>query len=149
MKSVMLALVTAAAAASIALAAPANAAPPQNLRVDDALRAELLQSAAQFKGIPASEFVGLRKGMTYYAYDPDTTTYWAGASLIPTNWSERAQVSVQDGGSYMLFRMVKGGLWTAFNDGMSREHGGCPQDVPAAVLSMWQWDPLDCRPPFS
>jgi hypothetical protein len=37
--------------------------------------------------------------MTYYANDPDTMTYWAGAHLMPRPTSERAQVSVQDAGS--------------------------------------------------
>jgi hypothetical protein len=55
--------------------------------------------------------------------------------LSPT--SERAQVSVQDVGSYTLFKEIKGGLWTAFNDGLGREGAGCPQDLPASILAMW------------
>ena len=56
--------------------------------------------------------------MTYYAYDPDTLTYWAGASLkMGPNPSERAQISGQDAGSYILYKKIKGGEWTAFNIG--------------------------------
>ena len=135
----------AAIAASLSLAATANAAPPVNLKVDDGIRAELLQAGAALKQLPASDFTGLEKGLTYYAYDPDTTTYWAGAHLLPSATSTQAQVSVQDDGSYTLFRKVKGGLWTAFNDGM-QESQGCPQNLPQSIITMWQWNPQWCRP---
>jgi hypothetical protein len=138
-------LTSASAATTLGLAVPAHADAPVNLRVDDTVREELLQTGAALHGVPASEYVGLRPGATYYAYDPDTMTYWAGAHLVPSATSQRAQVSVQDDGSYTLFKKIKGGLWTAFNDG-ARQDGGCPQNVPAAVLTMWQWDPQTCRP---
>jgi hypothetical protein len=138
-------LVSASVAATLGLAATANADAPVNLRVNDAIRAELVQVGAELHGVPASEFVGLVPGMTYYAYDPDTMTYWAGAHLKPSPTSSRAQVSVQDAGSYTLFKKIKGGLWTAFSDGARRD-AGCPQDVPAPILAMWQWDPQKCRP---
>jgi hypothetical protein len=141
-------LASAAAAIALSLAGTAHADAPVNLKVDDAIRSELLQSAAQLHGVPASEYVGLMPGRTYYAYDSDTTTYWAGADLMPSATSQRAQVSVQDGGSYTLFRKIKGGLWTPFNDGLGGEEGhGCPQALPASILSMWQWDPQSCQPP--
>jgi hypothetical protein len=144
-KLAMLGLV--AAAVTLGLAATARADTPVNLRVDDATRAELLQAAAQLHQVPASEYVGLTPGQTYYAYDPDTMTYWAGASLMPSASSERAQVSVQDRGSYNLFKKVKGGSWTPFFDGAGGEEGhGCPQALPASILAMWQWDPQYCLP---
>lgn len=146
-KLATLALATCASAAVIlCLAATAHADAPVNLRVDDALRAELLQAGADLKGIPASEFVGLKPGLTYYAYDPDTLTYWAGARLVPSPNSERAQVSAQDAGSYTLFKKIKGGLWTAFNDGVGGAPKGCPQALPASILNMWGWDPQWCGP---
>lgn len=147
-KLATLALVaSASAAATLGLAATAHADAPVNLRVNDAIRAELLQAGAQIHGVPASEYVGLVPGMTYYAYDPDTMTYWAGAHLMPSPTSERAQVSVQDAGSYTLYKQIKGGLWTAFNDGVGGEEGhGCPQDLPASILAMWQWNPQWCGP---
>jgi hypothetical protein len=133
-------------AATLGVAGTAHADPPVNLRVDNTVRAELLDAGAQIHQVPASEYVGLVPGRTYYGYDPATVTYWAGAQLMPSPASQRAQVSVQDAGSYTLYRKIKGGLWTAFNDGVGRDHGGCPQDVPAAVLAMWNWDPQQCRP---
>jgi hypothetical protein len=139
-------LAVAPAVATLTAAGVAHADPPVNLRVDNTVRAELLAAGAQIHGVPASEYTGLVPGKTYYGYDPATVTYWAGAQLMPSPTSERAQVSVQDAGSYTLFRKIKGGLWTAFNDGAGRERGGCPQDVPAAVLAMWNWDPQQCRP---
>jgi hypothetical protein len=140
-------LAAASAAVSVGVATTAHADAPVNLKVNDAVRAELLQSAAQLHGVPASEYVGLMPGRTYYAYDPDTMTYWAGADLMPSATSERAQVSVQDAGSYTLFKKIKGGLWAPFNDGLGGEEGhGCPQALPASILAMWQWDPQYCRP---
>jgi hypothetical protein len=140
-------LASASAAVTLGLAATAHADPPVNLRVNDAIRAELLQVGAELHGVPASEYVGLTPGKTYYAYDPDTMTYWAGARLMPSATSSRAQVSVQDAGSYTLFKKIKGGLWTAFNDGGGGEEGhGCPQALPASILAMWGWNPQYCRP---
>lgn len=143
----MLALVaSASAAATLGLAATAHADAPVNLKVDDGLRAELVQAGANLKGIPASEFVGLVPGLTYYAYDPDTLTYWAGAKLKPSPNSERAQVSSQDAGAYTLFKKIKGGLWTAFNDGNTGEPKACPQALPASIVTMWEWSPQWCGP---
>jgi hypothetical protein len=143
-KLAMLALV--ASAASLGLAATAHADAPVNPRVNDAIRAELLQVGAELHGVPASEYVGLIPGLTYYAYDPDTMTYWAGAHLKPSPNSERAQVSLQDAGAYTLFKKIKGGLWTAFNDGAAGEGHGCPQNLPASIIAMWGWDPQYCVP---
>lgn len=84
--------------------------------------------------------------MTYYAYDPDTMTYWAGAHLMPSATSERARSPSADAGSYTPFKKIKGGLWTALNDGLGREGRGCPQALPASILTMWDWDPQACRP---
>jgi hypothetical protein len=97
-------LASASTAATLGLAATAQADAPVNLKVNDVIRGELLQVGAQLHGVPASEYVGLVPGMTYYAYDPDTLTYWAGAHLMPSATSGRAQVSVQDAGSYTLFQ---------------------------------------------
>ena len=139
-------LASASATVTLGMAATAHADAPVNLKVDDALRAELVQTTAQLHGVPASEYVGLERGLTYYAYDPDALTYWAGGHLVPTATSTRAQVSIQDAGSYTLFKMIKGGAWTAFNDGDVGEGRGCPQALPAPILAMWQWDPQTCRP---
>jgi hypothetical protein len=137
---------SAAAATALGLAVTAHADAPVNLKVDDGLRAELLQAGANLKGIPASEFVGLAPGLTYYAYDPDTLTYWAGAKLRASPSSERAQVAGQDAGSYTLFKKIKGGLWTAFNDGAAGDPRGCPQALPASIVTMWGWSPEWCGP---
>jgi hypothetical protein len=136
----------ASVAASLGLAGAAHADAPANLKVDDGLRAELLHVGANLKGIPASEFVGLEPGLTYYAYDPDTLTYWAGARLVPSPTSERAQVSSQDAGAYTLFKKIKGGAWTAFNDGNVGEPRACPQALPASIVTMWMWSSSWCGP---
>ncbi|MDT5014422.1 MAG: hypothetical protein QOD39_582 [Mycobacterium sp.] len=148
-KLAMLALVgSPSVAAMLGLAATAHADAPVNLRINDTVRAELLQTGADLHGVPASEYVGLAPGETYYAYDPDTLTYWAGASLrTRPNPSERAQVSGQDAGSYILYKKIKGGLWTAFNIGAGDpDPQECPQNLPLSIMNMWGWDPLYCRP---
>jgi hypothetical protein len=55
---------SASAAATLGLAATAHADAPVNLKVNDTIRAELVQAGAAVHGVPASEFVGLRPGMT-------------------------------------------------------------------------------------
>jgi hypothetical protein len=130
---------------TIALAANAHADPAVNLPVTDAVRAQLLNAGAALKGLPASDFTGLAPGSTYYAYDPNTGTYWAGAHLAPSPTSYEAQVSDQDSGTYTLFQQPKGGSWTAFRDGGSG-NSGCPAPLPAEILGLWHWNPDICRP---
>jgi len=119
----------------------------QNLHVTDALRAELLRTGAASHNLPASDYTGLAAGRTYYAYDPVTSTYWAGAALVPSTSSTPAQVSVQDDGAYLLFTRPAGGSWAVYSVGMTLIPGAkCPVTVPAAVLTVWGWAPGTCRP---
>jgi hypothetical protein len=119
----------------------------ENLQVTDALRAQLLRAGAASNGIPASDYTGLVHGQTYYAYDPTTGTYWAGAHLVPSASSTRAQVSVQDDGAYLLFTKPAGGTWHAYSVGMTGIAGAtCPVAVPSGVLTVWGWAPGTCRP---
>ncbi len=120
----------------------------ENLVVTDAVRAALLQAGAALKGLPVSDFTGLVPGLTYYAYDATTATYWAGASLLPSSSSLQAQVSSQDDGAYLLFSMPAGGVWTAVNDGLGGRPGSpCPAPIPAAILALWHWPTGTCNPP--
>ncbi len=119
----------------------------QNLHVTNALRAELLKVGAASHNLPATDYTGLAPGRTYYAYDPATSTYWAGAALVPSSSSTPAQVSVQDDGAYLLYERPSGGSWSVYAVGMTLEVGSkCPVAVPAAVLSVWGWAPGTCRP---
>ncbi|HWD08014.1 MAG TPA: hypothetical protein VHA57_02860 [Actinomycetota bacterium] len=119
----------------------------QNLIVTDALRAQLLAAGAALHGLPTSDYTGLVAGQTYYAFDPATGTYWAGAALSPSASSYQAQVSAQDDGSYLLFEKQSGGTWTAKSDGLTGIPGStCPLPVPAAVLALWHWTSGTCRP---
>lgn len=119
----------------------------QNLVVTNALRAGLLQAAASANGIPAADYSGLLAGQTYYAYDPSTGTYWAGAALVPKSSSIKAQVSVQDDGGYLLFTKPAGGTWKVYPVGMTGVAGAtCPVTVPSAVLHVWGWPAGTCRP---
>jgi hypothetical protein len=77
------ALLALAAAAMGTTAAPARADTPRKLTVSGEVRAQLLRAGAAHEGMPVSDFVGLAAGLTYYAYDPDTRTHWAGAPCLP------------------------------------------------------------------
>jgi len=122
-----------------------------NLPVTDALRTQLVAAGAALNNIAASEYTGLAPGLTYYALDTTTGTYWAAARLVPApsaNPSDptRAQVASQDAGSYYLFEQPRGGGWTAYPDGNSGPATPCPMPVPPGVLQVWGWAAGNCRP---
>jgi hypothetical protein len=125
----------------------ATGAAAENLVVTGDVRSQLLQAGAALNGLSASAFTGLVSGDQYYAYDPATATYWAGAGLLPSSSSLRAQVSVQDDGSYVLFHRRAGAAWTAADVGQV-DIGGtkCSILVPASVLAVWNWAAGSCRP---
>lgn len=126
------------------------AAGATNLRVTDTIRAQLLAAGAAVKGLPTSDYVGLTAGLTYYAYDADTQTYWAGASLDPAPNAYQAQVDNQDEGYYLIFQRPAGGNWVATQAGLTGGAGAsCPVQIPNAVLSVWNWPAGTCNPPAS
>src|SRR5579863_668324 len=79
---------TASAAVATSAAPPASssanpsaspsATGDENLVLTDPIRAQLVAAAAKLNSLPASAYVGLVKGESYYGYDPATKTYWAG-----------------------------------------------------------------------
>jgi hypothetical protein len=124
----------------------ASTAPAVNLTVTDDLRAQLVAAGASLDGLSSSDYVGLQPGVTYYAFDPATQTYWAAGGLDPSPSSMEAQVAAQDDGSYLLFSEPAGGAWTAEDDGLGGVGGTpCPA-VPAAVVAVWGWSAGTCRP---
>jgi hypothetical protein len=142
-RSEILLAASAVAVTFVGLAATAHADAPVNLVVTDAVRAQLLEAGAALKGFPVSDFFGLQPGQTYYAYDPDTGTYWAGARLGPHFDSEDAKIADQGVGIYTLFEQPSGKPWKAYSDGLGRG-GQCP--VPLPVMRMWGWDEQLCKP---
>lgn len=123
----------------------------QDLAVTDAIRAQLVAAGAKAKGLTATDFTGLVKGFTYYAYDPATHTYWAGAALKPSPSSMPAQVSTQDDGSYTLFHRSATGSWIAMDSALAGPNGPadskpCSVTPPAGVLTIWGWPANSCHP---
>ena len=119
----------------------ANAA--QNLVLTSTVRSALVAAAASYYGLPASDFVGLGAGPeqypAYYAYDKATSTYWAGASLVPKRSSTAAQVVVQDDGAYLIFHRTPPGGWTAHDVGYTDNVGTCAAyhvNIPAPVVAV-------------
>jgi hypothetical protein len=114
----------------------------ENLVVSGRVARQLVEAAAAKVHVPPSEFTGLES--SYYAYDFTKRTYWAGAALVPSPKSTRAQMSVQDQGSYFVFRRPKGGPWQTFEVGAAGTR--CPITVPAPVAQRWHWPKHACRP---
>jgi hypothetical protein len=126
---------------------PPSVGSTANLVVTDQVRVELVKAGAALNHIPATDYVGLRSGQTYYAYDPATKTYWAGGTLVPSLSSTRAQVSIQDDGAYLLFERPASGAWRAYDVGLAGLEGArCPVTVPSSVLQVWGWPVNSCRP---
>ncbi len=122
-----------------------------NLPVTDQIRSQLVTAGAALNNIPASEYSGLAPGLTYYALDKASNTYWAAARLVPAPSSNpsnptRAQVASQDAGSYYLFSQPRGGAWTVYAAGNTGQSTPCPVTVPAAVVAVWGWSAGGCRP---
>ncbi len=127
------------------------AARTANVAVSAAIRAQLVTAGAALNNIPASEYSGLASGLTYYAFDPATDTYWAGARLDPApspnpSSPTQAQISSQDAGSYYLFQRPVSGSWKAYAAGNTGPGTACPVVVPAAVLAAGGWPAGSCRP---
>jgi len=122
-----------------------------NLPVTDQIRSQLVAAGAAVNDIPTAEYSGLAPGLTYYALDRTTHTYWAGARLVPAPSNDpssptRAQVASQDEGSYYVFTQTQSGRWTAYAAGDVGPGTPCPVTVPAAVVAVWGWPSGSCRP---
>jgi hypothetical protein len=131
-------------------------APAQDLFLTAPVRTALVDAAAAHYGLPASDFVGLGSGpyydAAYYAYDAVTSTYWAGASLVPKAGSYQAGVVVQDDGAYLIFDRTVHGAWQVRDVGYSDTVGDCAAyhvSIPAAVVAVWHWVPGTCHPPMA
>lgn len=122
-----------------------------NLSLTQDIRQQLVHAKAVEVKVPDSAFTGLAKGTAYYAVDNSTGIYWAGASVVPSQSSERALVSSQDEGGYNIFELQPGGTWQIFDAGLDgpdpRAGGQCPVQIPADILAVWHWAPNTCDPP--
>jgi hypothetical protein len=119
----------------------------ENLELTDAIRAQLVAAAARLNGLPASAYLDLVHGESYYGFDPVTNAYWAGGALDPSPSSEQAQVSVQDDGGYYIFEEPAGGSWTASAEGLAGIDGTtCSVHIPPALVALWHWPAGACHP---
>jgi hypothetical protein len=144
------AVATSAAPPASASANPSSSpstAGAENLVLTDPIRAQLVAAAARLNGLPASAYLGLVHGESYYGFDPATKTYWAGGALDPSPSSQQAQVSVQDDGGYYIFEEPDGGSWTASAEGMAGIDGAtCSLHIPPALVTLWHWSGGACHP---
>jgi hypothetical protein len=126
----------------------ATVASATNLPIDSVIRRQLVAAGAASHNLPATDFIGLVPGETYYSSVGTPSTYWAGAGLVPRSSSMDAGIAVQDDGSYLAFRRTSTGSWRAYNVGLAGIAGStCPVKIPNAVLAVWRWKPNTCRPP--
>jgi hypothetical protein len=124
-----------------------TAAKVRNLVASNAVRAQLLAAGAALHQLPVKDYTGLVKGDTYYAYDPGTGVYWAGAALAASPKSMRAQVGDQDDGAYLDFEKQPGGSWKAYDAGVpGSSNYSCAVTIPPAVVSVWDWAAGTCHP---
>lgn len=122
-----------------------------DLPVTDAIRTQLVSAGAALHDAPVSQYSGLAPGLTYYALDRRTNTYWAAARLVPApspdpNSPTQAQIASQDEGSYTVFSQPQGGNWTAYATGNTGPDTPCAVTIPPEVLAVWGWAPGSCRP---
>jgi hypothetical protein len=113
------------------------------------VRGELIHTYAEAERLPDSAYTSLAKGTAYYAIDNATGIHWAGAGLIPSMSSIRAQVSVQDDGGYLLFEQLAGQTsWRFWDVGLqgAADADPCPAAPPADVLAVWHWARQSCNP---
>jgi predicted lipoprotein with Yx(FWY)xxD motif len=130
-------------------ALPADSSPAaKNLVVTPGVRATLLATGAASHDLPLKDYIGLAKGVTYYAFDEANKTYYAAAGLDPSPKSMAAQVASQDDGAYYLFTRAFGATkWKIYDDGLGGSDGAqCPITLPSAVRDVWAWT-LKCSPP--
>ena len=107
--------------ASTAVSGQTTAAGAQNLVVTDAIRSQLLAAGAALHQLPVSDYTGLVRGQTFYALDPATGDHWAGAALIPSKSSQKAQIGNQDDGADLVFRRTGSGSVEGVGRGHSRQ----------------------------
>ena len=120
----------------------------QNLVVNQALRGQLVAAGAAMHQLPSSDYTGLIKGETFYAYDPATGIHWAGAGLKASPSSTKAQVGDQDDGAFLDFEQPPGGQWKAYPAGIpGSTNYSCAVTIPADVLAVWGWPSGTCHPP--
>lgn len=126
----------------------------KNLIISDTVRTQLIAAVAAQNRVAPSEYSGLRQGLTYYAVDTTTETYWAGAQMVAApspnpNQPTQAQVSSQDEGSYYVFEEPRGGTWKVYATGGTPQLGACGITVPPAIIQAWGWPSGTCRSPGS
>ncbi len=141
--------------ASVLLAACGSSSPrfvpsvAKNLDVTPLVRRSLLDAAAAYHQLPASDHTGLVAGATYYAFDPGTNKYFGAAGIVPSAHSLQAQIGAQDDGGYNLFvRRARASTWRVYSDGLGGAADGiCPIVIPSDVLKVWHWRAKSCYPP--
>jgi hypothetical protein len=134
---------TVAASATTTSTTLAAAAAPQNESATAQVKSSITAAYVAHNGLPAAQVAGPAPGTVYYAYVPQTKTYWAIASFEPTpNADMQTQVAMQDDGCCGIFTSSTG---TSFTDTGGFLGEPCPGQIPAALFTLWQiQSPGDC-----
>jgi hypothetical protein len=115
-----------------------------NLSPDATVRSQLLAAFITFRSpkgtaipglasIPPSAVAGIAPGTLYYAYLPQTSTYWAKATFAATGQAQKGNdyIGFQDGGATALFSRTATSAWGV------RYLGLCDTGLPAVIFTMW------------
>lgn len=134
---------TAAAPATTTSTTVAADAPPQNETATAQVKSALTAAYLARTGLPADQVAGTVPGSVYYAYVPQTKTYWALASFEPTSSADQqTQIGMQDDGCCGIFTSTTG---TSFTSTLGFLGEPCPGQIPAALFTLWQIQPSgDC-----
>jgi hypothetical protein len=116
---------------------------PQNLVTTNVVRSALVTAFATGQHLPVAYVQGTVPGSVYYAYDPETHTFWALAQFSSSDAARLAHdqyggtskdpyVQFQDGP--FIFKRTASSQWNMVGD-----TGGlvCAPRVPAGVLAVW------------
>lgn len=150
MKALKTLVTVGAAAAAIAMAAPATAdVVPVNQPITDEIATQLVEAGAVLTSRPASEFGGLREGETYLAMVPETGDQYASAKLFAKDNQMEAAIMLQDQNSRMSFYKSgkPGSAWIPEAIGFGPIPAGqAPCPIPQSVRDVWGWPQGKCYP---
>lgn len=110
-----------------------------NLAASPGVKVALITTFEIDRHVPPSAITGFVPGALWYAYDEITKTYWAVGSMdLSDHVSERVAIEMQDGGSNLIFRRLRGHHWTLdWTIGEPYCDGFTHSNVPSAVRILW------------
>jgi hypothetical protein len=112
---------------------------PVNQTATAAVKSGLTAAYVAHADLPASQVAGTAPGTVYYAYFPQTKTYWAIAQFLPIQGSATStQVVMQDDGCCGIFTSPDGLSFTQIGIFLGSP---CAAQLPSALFTLWNVQP--------